>query len=44
MEKLSLVVVGSGWRGLFFIRIVLSLPHLFNLCGVVEKTGEKSAS
>ena len=37
MEKLSLAVVGAGWRGLFFVRIALALPHLFHFCGVIER-------
>lgn len=34
MEKTRLVIVGTGWRAQFYVRIAKALPELFDLVGV----------
>lgn len=42
MAKLRFVVVGSGWRSLFYWRIAQALPERFELCAMLCRTEEKA--
>ena len=41
MAKLRFVVVGSGWRSLFYWRVAQALPERFELCALLCRTPEK---
>ncbi len=34
MEKTRLVIVGTGWRAQFYVRVAKALPELFDLVGI----------
>ncbi len=42
MKPLSFIVVGSGWRSLFFVRIAKRFPELFELKYMLCRTQEKA--
>lgn len=42
MAKLRFIVVGSGWRSLFYWRIAQTLPERFELCAMLCRTEEKA--
>lgn len=42
MGKYRFIIVGSGWRSLFYVRIAKSLPHDFELCAMLCRTREKA--
>ena len=42
MDKLRFIVVGSGWRSLFYWRIAQALPERFALCAMLCRTEEKA--
>lgn len=42
MAKYSFVIVGSGWRSLFYVRIAKALPELFELKALLCRTQEKA--
>lgn len=42
-SKYRFVLVGSGWRAQYYIRIVRALPGVFELCAVFCRTEEKAA-
>lgn len=42
MAKLRFIVVGSGWRSLFYWRIAQALPERFELCAMLCRTEEKA--
>lgn len=42
MDKLRFIVVGSGWRSLFYWRIAQALPERFELCAMLCRTEEKA--
>ena len=42
MAKLRFVVVGSGWRSLFYWRVAQALPERFELCALLCRTPEKA--
>ena len=42
MAKLRYLVVGSGWRSLFYVRIAQALPQQFELCAVLCRSEEKA--
>lgn len=42
MAKLRFIVVGSGWRSLFYWRIAQALPERFALCAMLCRTEEKA--
>ena len=42
MAKLRFIVVGSGWRSLFYWRIAQALPERFTLCAMLCRTEEKA--
>ena len=43
MDKLRFVIVGSGWRSLFYLRIAQALPERFEACAMLCRTPEKAA-
>lgn len=42
MDKLRYVIVGSGWRAMFYVRIAKALPERFEVCAMVCRTQEKA--
>ena len=42
MKPLSFVIVGSGWRAMFYVRIALRYPQCFKLCYLLCRTPEKA--
>ncbi len=40
--KKRFVIVGSGWRSLYYVRIAKALPEEFELCAMLCRTGEKA--
>ena len=42
MEPISFVIVGSGWRAMFYVRIALRYPECFKLCYLLCRTREKA--
>ena len=42
MNPLSFVIVGSGWRAMFYVRIALRYPQCFKLCYLLCRTEEKA--
>ncbi len=42
MNKLRYVIVGSGWRAMFYARIAKALPERFQVCALVCRTQEKA--
>lgn len=42
MKPLSFVIVGSGWRAMFYVRIALRYPQCFKLCYLLCRTEEKA--
>ena len=44
MKPLSFVIVGSGWRAMFYVRIALRYPQCFHLRYLLCRTEEKAAS
>lgn len=43
MKPLSFIIVGSGWRSLFFVRIAKQYPEQFELKYMLCRTEEKTA-
>ena len=43
MEKIRFIIVGSGWRSLYYIRIAKALPDRFELCAMLCRTQEKAS-
>ena len=41
-EKIRFVMVGSGWRSLYYARIAKALPERFELCAMLCRTEEKA--
>ncbi len=41
-RKIRLVLVGSGWRSLYYVRIAKALPQQFELCAMLCRTKEKA--
>ena len=42
MAKLRFIVVGSGWRSLFYWRIAQAMPERVELCAMLCRTEEKA--
>ena len=42
MKPLNFIVVGSGWRSLFYARIAKAYPDCFNLSAFLCRTKEKA--
>ena len=43
MKPVSFVIVGSGWRAMFYVRAALRYPQCFKLCCLLCRTKEKAA-
>lgn len=43
MAKLRYLIVGSGWRSLFYVRIAQALPQQFEVCALLCRSAEKAA-
>ena len=43
MKKIRFIIVGSGWRSLFYARIAKALPEVFELGAMLCRTAEKAA-
>lgn len=43
VNKYRFVLVGSGWRAQYYIRVTKALPDVFELCAVYCRTEEKAA-
>ena len=35
MAKLRYLIVGSGWRSLFYLRVAQALPERFEVCAML---------
>ena len=42
MNPLSFIIIGSGWRAMFYVRIAKKYPHLFRLQYMLCRTEEKA--
>lgn len=42
MGKIKYIIVGSGWRALYYVRIAKALPEQFELCAMLCRTQEKA--
>lgn len=42
MAKYNFILIGTGWRSLFYVRIAKALPEIFNLMAVYSRTSEKA--
>lgn len=42
MDKIKFIIVGSGWRSLYYVRVAKALPNLFELCAMYCRTEEKA--
>ena len=42
MNKLRYLIVGSGWRSLFYLRIAKALPERFEVCAMLCRSKEKA--
>lgn len=42
MDKIKFVIVGSGWRSLYYVRVAKALPEIFELCAMYCRTEEKA--
>lgn len=42
MGKYCFIIVGSGWRSLYYVRIAKALPQCFQLCAMLCRTQEKA--
>ncbi len=43
MVKYRFVIIGSGWRSLYYVRIAKALPEVFELCAMLCRTEEKAS-
>lgn len=42
MKRTRFIIVGSGWRSLYYVRIAKALPNQFELCAMLCRTEEKA--
>ena len=42
MDRIRFVIVGSGWRSLYYVRIAKALPDIFEMCAMYCRTEEKA--
>lgn len=43
MQKTRFIIVGSGWRALYYVRAAKALPQQLSLCALLCRTPEKAA-
>ena len=43
VKKIRFVIIGSGWRSLFYVRAAKALPDLFEICAMYCRSSEKAA-
>ena len=41
-RKIRFIIVGSGWRSLYYVRIAKALKDRFELCALLCRTKEKA--
>lgn len=42
MKKSRFIIIGSGWRALYYVRIAKALPEYFELCAMYCRSEEKA--
>lgn len=42
MKRYRFIIVGSGWRSLFYVRIAKAMPEVFELCAMLCRSEEKA--
>ncbi|SEW38013.1 Gfo/Idh/MocA family protein [[Clostridium] fimetarium] len=42
MGKSKFIIIGSGWRSMYYVRIAKALPEMFELCAMYCRTTEKA--
>jgi len=42
MKKSRFIIIGSGWRSMYYVRIAKALPEMFELCAMYCRTTEKA--
>ena len=42
MGKYRFVIVGTGWRAMYYVRIARALPDVFELCTMLSRSEEKA--
>lgn len=42
MDKIKFIIIGSGWRSLYYVRVAKALPEIFELCAMYCRTEEKA--
>jgi len=42
MEKSKFIIIGSGWRSMYYVRIAKALPEMFEMCAMYCRTAEKA--
>ena len=42
MKKFRFVIVGSGWRSLFYVRIAKEMPEVFEVAALLCRSEEKA--
>lgn len=42
MKKVKFIIVGSGWRSLYYVRVAKALPDRFELCAMLCRSWEKA--
>ena len=42
MSKYHFIIVGSGWRSLYYVRVAKALPDIFQLDAMLCRTKEKA--
>lgn len=42
MNKIRFIIIGSGWRSLYYVRIAKALPEIFELCAMYCRTEKKA--
>lgn len=42
MSKYHFIIVGSGWRSLYYVRVAKALPEMFHIDAMLCRTKEKA--
>ena len=42
MAKYHFIIIGSGWRALYYVRVAKALPEIFSLDAMYCRTQEKA--